>query len=107
MCVPNSGTPLKGGSSLPCTFDSSTQTLTLSNIFSQQVAPGSDISFIIRGVKNPVSTKPVTNIEVYTVDSSTKQGTIDWAAGTLTASTAGRIVTTNVKPDSTLVQALT
>ena len=49
----------------------------------------------------------MSNIEVFTVDDSAKEGLIDWSKGTLTVTTPGRIVTSAVKPDSTLVQELT
>ena len=54
-----------------------------------------------------MSTQPVTDIQVYTIDDSTKNGVIDWAKGTLSVSIYGKITTSAVKPDSTLVQELT
>ena len=93
--------------SLTCTFDSTTRTLTVRNAFSASVPAGTQLSFMIKDVRNPVSAIPVTNIEVFTVDDSTKEGVIDWASGTLTVTTPARIVTSAVKPDSTLVQDLT
>lgn len=68
---------------------------------------GTEISFIIKNVRNPVSTQPVTDIQVYTIDDTTKNGVIDWAQGTLSVSVYGKITTSAVKPDSTLVQELT
>ena len=68
---------------------------------------GTEFSFIIKNVRNPVSTSPVTNIQVYTTDDTIKRGTIDWAQGSLSVSTFGKIVTSAVKPESTLVQELT
>ena len=94
-------------SSISCTFDTVNQILTLSNCFTSFVPSGTEISFIIKNVRNPVSTQPVSDIQVYTVDDTTKQGTIDWAQGTLSVSVYGKITTSAVKPDSTLVQELT
>ena len=54
-----------------------------------------------------MSTQPVTDIQVYTIDDTTKNGVIDWAKGTLSVSIYGKITTSAVKPDSTLVQELT
>ena len=93
--------------SLSCSFDTATQTLTVSNAFSAPVTSGTQLSFTIRDVRNPVSAIPVTNIEVFTVDDTIKEGTIDWGQGTLTATTPARIVTSVIRPDSTLVQDLT
>ena len=94
-------------SSLTCTFDQTTQTLTVSNAFSTVVQPSTQLSFLIKNVRNPISAIPVGNIEVFTVDDTTKEGLIDWAKGTLTVTTPARIVTSSVKPDSTLIQDLT
>ena len=92
--------------SLTCTFEA-TQTLTVSNAFSTVVQPGTQLSILIKNVRNPISAIPVGNIEVFTVDDTTKEGLIDWGKGSLTATTPARIVTSSVKPDSTLIQDLT
>ena len=78
--------------SLTCTFDQTMRTLTVRNAFSAVVPAGTQLSFLIKDVRNPVSATPVNNIEVYTVDHTTKDGVIDWASGSLTVTTPGRIV---------------
>jgi len=41
------------------------------------VPQGTLLSFTIKDVRNPVSAIPVNNIEVFTVDDTAKEGTID------------------------------
>lgn len=94
-------------SSITCTFDSSTQTLTVSNLFSSAVTSGTEISFTIKQVRNPVSTTPVSNIQIQTIDDTSKEGVIDGADGTLSVTNPGKITTSLVKPDSSLIQDLT
>ena len=84
QCVPRSTNILK--SSFTCTFDAVNQILTLSNCFTTFVPAGTEISFIIKNMRNPVSTQPVTDIQVFTIDDTTKRGVIDWAQGTLSVS---------------------
>jgi hypothetical protein len=84
QCVPRSTNILK--SSFTCTFDTVNQILTLSNCFTTFVPAGTEISFIIKNVRNPVSTQPVTDIQVFTIDDTAKRGVIDWAQGTLSVS---------------------
>ena len=103
VCVPNSGNPLISASTLPCSFDQGSQTLTLSGIFSQASPAGAIISFIIVGVNNPVSITPAGGILVSTLDSNL--GVIDQGTGTLQATKPGLITGTVAKPDTTLVQS--
>jgi hypothetical protein len=105
QCLPKTASPIRA--SLICTFDQASQTLTVSNAFSTVVQPGTQLSFSIKSVRNPISAIPVGNIEVFTVDDTIKEGLIDWAKGSLTVTTPARIVTSSVKADSTLIQDLT
>lgn len=75
--------PMRQGSQIPCAFDSGTNTVTLSNVFTSVVAGDTELVFLIKQVKNPVSTQGVTDIQVYTVDDTAKQGIIDWSYGFL------------------------
>lgn len=101
----SSQAPITTASSIPCTFDTSTQILTLSSLFRRPALSGDSFSFTVKQVKNPINTQPVTNIEVYTVDDDAVQsGQIDWAQVTMQASTPAAIVSSSVKPDLFTVQ---
>jgi len=54
-------------------------------LFSSDVAIGTTLSFIVQGVKNPISPQPVSNIVVSSVDNTTLNGVIDTAKATLTS----------------------
>eukprot|EP00347_Sterkiella_histriomuscorum_P022324 403330882 len=91
-----------------CNFDTSTQTLTLSNgFFGQSIPAGTSMSFKIKNFRNPIITQQISGFVVSTGDSSSLNGLIDQAALTLQMSTVGQIGASNVKINLSTVQELT
>jgi hypothetical protein len=78
--------------------------LTLRNLFAKALQIGDTFTFLVKGVKNPINTQAVTNIQFYTVDDTDSFGQIDWTQVQLQANNPALITTSAVKLDVYTVQ---
>lgn len=76
-------------STLKCTYDTSSDTLSVKSGFASAKAAGSTISFTIDSIRNPLSFASV-SITIKTMNSA-ETGTIDTGTATITPTTAATI----------------